>query len=193
MKHLFASRTLTAAALVAVLSSPMLAATAAAAEYVQAPGSVLAFATRYDGERFTGRFEDFRTSLSFDPAQPQAARLDVVVALASVDTGNEDRDSTLAGSDFFDLGRVAQARYTASGFRALGEDRYAADGTLSLRGVSRPVSLTFTWAPGASPVLTGSATVNRIDFGVGSGDWSDIGMLPRDVAVSTRVVFTAAP
>ena len=33
-------------------------------------------------------------------------------------------------------------------FRSLGGNQYAADGTLSLRGVSKPVTLTFTWTPG---------------------------------------------
>jgi len=186
------SPALTASALVALMSGT-LAAPAVAADYVQAPGSTLAFATRYDGERFTGRFANFTTTLTFDPSQLEGSKLDVAISLASVNTGNDDRDSTLAGGEFFDLGSFAQARYTASRFRALGGNEFEADGILSLRGVSKPVVLSFTWTPGERPVLAGSATVNRIDFGVGSGDWSDIGLLPRDVAVSTRVVFTAVP
>lgn len=162
---------------------------AAAADYVQAPGSALAFASRYDGEVFTGRFADFTTTLSFDPARLEEARLDVDIALLGVKTGNEDRDSTLAGADFFDVRRHAKARYTATRFRALGGDRYAADGTLSLRGVSKPVTLEFTWTPGPQPMLVGKATVKRLEFNVGGGDWSDIEVMPNDVAVSTRVMF----
>src|SRR5690606_41301592 len=97
------------------------AAPAAAADYVQAEGSTLAFASRYDGELFTGRFQDFATRLRFDPAKPAEGRLEVSIALASASTGNSDRDSTLRTSDFFDIGRHAQARYTASRFRKLPE------------------------------------------------------------------------
>lgn len=176
-----------AAALVAMLSSPVLA-----ADYVQAPGSSLAFATKYDGDTFTGTFPGFDTKLSFDPQDLANAKLDVTIPLAGAKTGNDDRDSTLATADFFNVAAFAQARYTAQGFRALGEDRYAADGTLELRGVKKPVTLTFTWTPGARPVLAGKATVKRLDFGVGGGDWSDTGTLPNEVAVSTRVVFAPA-
>jgi len=185
----FASPTVTAAALVAMMGA---ATPAAAADYVQAPGSSLVFATKYDGEVFTGKFAEFTTTLSFDPASLAAAKLDVVIALAGAATGNDDRDSTLSGADFFNVGKFAQARYTASKFRALGGNQYAAEGTLDLRGVSKPVTLTFTWTPGVQPVLAGKATVKRLDFGVGGGDWSDIGTLPDEVAVSTKVVFKPA-
>ena len=69
----------------------------------------------------------------------------------------------------------------------------AADGTLSLRGVSKPVTLTFTWTPGAQPVLTGKATVKRLDFGVGGGDWADTSTIPNEVAISTKVVLKPKP
>ena len=89
----------------------------------------------------------------------------------------------------FDVGKFAQARYRAEGFRKLDDGRYAADGTLELRGVRKPVTLTFSWTPGAAPVLQGKATVKRLDFGVGGGDWADTKAIPDEVAISTRVVF----
>ncbi|HET6396935.1 MAG TPA: YceI family protein [Pseudoxanthomonas sp.] len=180
---------LTSPAAVAAALAAMLAPAAQAADYAQAPGSTLAFASRYDGELFTGRFSDFATRLSFDPARPEAGRLDVTIALASAATGNADRDSTLRTADFFDVSRFAQARYTASGFRRLADGQYAADGTLELRGVRKPVTLTFQWSGGAQPVLSGKAVVRRLDFGVGGGDWADTGTIPDEVNISTRVLL----
>jgi polyisoprenoid-binding protein YceI len=165
---------------------------AAAADYVQAPGSTLTFATQYQGEVFTGRFPSFATRMSFDPASLAASRLDVTIALAGAATGDADRDSNLKGGDYFNVAKFPQARYVATRFRALGANRYAADGQLTLRGVSRPVTLTFTWTPGAKPVLAGQATVKRLEFGVGGGDWADTGIIPNEVAVSTKVVFAPA-
>lgn len=178
-------------AVAAALAGMLATAPALAADYVQAPGSTLAFATRYDGEVFAGTFPGFSTRLSFDPADPAAGALDVTIPLAGARSGNSDRDSTLQGADFFNVARFAEARYTARGFRALGDGRYAADGTLELRGVSKPVTLTFTWKPGAQPVLEGKATVKRLEFGVGGGDWADTGTIPDETAISTRVVLKA--
>jgi len=167
------------------------AAPAAAADYVQSSGA-LSFASAYQGETFTGLFPDFSTTLSFDPSAPQDARLEVTIPLATADTKSGDRDGTLKTADFFDVARFATARYTASGFRSLGDDRYVADGTLELRGVKKPVALTFTWTPGERPVLAGRATVKRLDFDVGGGDWADVSIIPDEVAISTRVTFRPA-
>ncbi len=183
---------LSSPAAVATALAGLLAATPAlAANYVQAPGSTLVFANKYDGTVFTGSFPGFRTTLVFDPADPAAGKLDVIIPLTSANSGNGDRDNTLQGKDFFDVAQFAQARYSASGFRALGDGRYAADGTLELRGVSKPVTLTFTWTPGAQPVLSGKATVKRLDFGIGGGDWADTKVIPDETAISTIVKFNA--
>lgn len=191
MSHKFQTPFAVATALVGTLAT-LAAAPARAADYVQAAGSTLAFATKYDGEVFTGTIPGFETKLSFDPANLAGAKLDVAIPLAGAKTGNADRDGTLLGADFFDVGKFAQARYTATTFRSLGENRYAADGTLELRGVRKPVTLTFTWTPGAQPLLAGKATVKRLDFGVGGGDWADTDTIPNEVAISTRVALTPA-
>jgi polyisoprenoid-binding protein YceI len=172
-------------ALLALVAMP-----AVAADYVQAPGSALAFGGMYQGQPFSGRFPGFATTLSFDPQQPAAAKLDVTIPLATATTANADYDGELRGAAFFDSAKFAQAHYRATGFRSLGGNQYAADGTLSLHGVDKPVTLTFTWTPGAQPVLAGKATVRRLDFGVGGGDWADTSLIPNEIAISTRVLLT---
>lgn len=164
---------------------------ALAADYVQVAGSTLGFTSTYQGEKFTGRFPGFVTRFSFDPAQLANARLDVTIPLAGASTGNDDYDGEMRGSAFLNVAKFPQARYTATKFRALGGNRFAADGSLSLRGVSRPVTLTFTWTAGAKPTLVGKATVKRLDFGVGGGDWADVDLIPNEVQVDTKVVFHA--
>ena len=174
---------------VLAIALALFAAPAFAADYVQAPGSTLVFAGKYQGEVFTGAFPGFATRLSFDPKQLATARLEVAIPLASATTSNADYDGELRGSAFFNSAKFPQATYSASKFRALGGNRYAADGTLSLRGVDKPVTLEFTWTPGAKPVLAGKASVKRLDFGVGGGDWADTTLIPDAIAISTRVVF----
>jgi len=173
----------------ALLAAALLAMPAFAADYVQAKGSTLTFATQYQGETFSCRFPSFATTLRFDPRQLATSKLDVTIPLAGFSTANKDRDDTLRGGDFFNIAKFPSARYVATKFRSLGGNRFAADGTLTLRGVSKPVVLDFTWTPGAAPVLAGKANVKRLAFGVGTGDWADTELLPDNVAVSTKVVF----
>ena len=118
-----------------LLAGLLLAATPAlAADYLQAAGSTLGFSGTLDGERFEGRFPGFATRLQFDPAKLDQARLEVTIPLAGATTGNRDHDAEMRGQSLLNVRKFAQARYTASRFRALGGNRYAGDGVLSLQG-----------------------------------------------------------
>ena len=170
----------------------LLCAPAWAADYSQSTGSSLVFAGTYQGEVFTGRFPGFDTHLSFDPDHLDTATLRVSIPLATATTANSDYDGEMRGASFFNAARFPTAQYNATGFRKIGDNRYATDGTLTLHGVSKPVTLQFTWTPGAHAVLTGKATVRRLDFGIGSGDWADTDLIPDNIAISTKVVLQPA-
>ena len=158
------------------------------ADYAPDPANAtLGFAGTAQGEGFEGRFRTFTAEIRFDPAALADSRFDVRIDLASADSANEERDSTLKGEEFFDVASAAQAHYLATRFRALPDGRFAADGELTLRGVTRPVVLTFAWTPGSPAVLDGEAMLKRLDFNVGGGDWADEETLANGVRVFTRL------
>ena len=176
--------------LIALLPAAILAAApAAAADYRAKEGSTLAFASEYMGEAFEGRFPRFTAAVSFDPAAPQACRFEVQITLVGADTGVEERDEMLQAAEFFDSARQASATWRASACTALPDGRFEAAGTLTLRGISQPVPLRFRWTAGAAPALQGEATVDRLAFGVGTGDWADTELLPAQVRVTTHLKF----
>lgn len=155
---------------------------------VDATTSKLTFSSTAEGMAFEGQFKQFTPTIRFDPADLATARFDVKISLASADTANADRDDTLKGADFFAVSNFPEANYQATRFRDLGQGRFAADGTLSLRGVDKPVTLEFTWTGDAThAVLDGSATLNRLDFAVGAGDWADASTIAHEVRVSTHL------
>ena len=177
--------TATPAAPVAPAAKPA----AAAPAWTHGAGSTLGFSSSYDGESFDGAFSRFTTAIAFDPATA-TGRFDVAINLASANTENDERDEVLLGEEFFNAVAAPQARYVATRFRKLPDGRFVAEGSLTLRGVTRAVPLTFGWTPGAAPVLEGSATVPRLAFQVGTGDWADVEMLPDAVSVRTRLQLT---
>jgi polyisoprenoid-binding protein YceI len=165
------------------------ASAANAAPWRVLPGSTLGFSASFEGEAFEGSFAKFTPRIDFDPKQLATSRFDVGIELASADTRNDERDEALRGTGFFNSRKTPQARYLATKFRALGGNRYAADGTLTLNGISKPVVLEFSWTPGAQTVLAGSASLRRLDFNVGTGEWSDTSELPNEVKVRTRLLL----
>ena len=162
---------------------------ASAQEWQMLKGSNLSFSSSFQGEAFSGSFTKFTPQIRFDPKNLKQSRFDVVIYLASANTQNIERDDTLKTADFFDVTKTATALFTARQFQALGNGKYLAKGQLSLRGISKPVNLQFTWQQNKSAVLIGEAVINRLDFNVGIGDWKDISLLPNAVKISTKLVL----
>lgn len=125
--------------------------------------------------RFTGRFDRLQASLEFDEAQPEAARLDVLVDMASLSIGDEDFGDTLLGPDWFDARAHPEARFTATAVNVTGENSGTVSGDLTLAGVTAPVTLQAVFNGGAQVPLTGAYTlgfdatgeIDRSAFGLG--------------------------
>lgn len=154
------------------------------------PGGTLGFRTDYSGEAINGRFTRWTADIQFSPEDLPNSRIAVDIDLASAVTGDSERDDTLRGDDFFGVAAHPRATFTASRIRKQ-RTGYVADGTLALAGVSRPVPVRFTLViDGDRARASGSATVKRLAFGVGKGQWSDTATIADAVAVSFR--FDAA-
>ena len=152
----------------------------------------LGFTATQAGARFTGRFTDFRVTLEFDAAAPGSGRLHVTVATASADTRDEDRDGILRGRDFFWSDHHPEAVFDAQGFERDG-DGWSARGTLTLRGVTQPVVLRFTAVPaGDRLAMQGSATLRRLAYGVGQGDWASTEWIGDEVGVAFELSLPRA-
>ena len=172
------------------LAAALLAATAAqaAAEWTTDPArSKLGFTGTLTGGSFDGSFQRFQPVITFDPADLAGSRFLVTIETGSADTRDGDRDAILKGPDFFAVERWPKATFEATKFAAAGPGRYSAQGKLTLRDVTRDVTLTFTFKPaadGRTAALAGGTSVRRLDFGVGQGDWRDTSMVGNEVKIS---------
>ncbi len=183
-------RALVGAALAAAIWLPVAAVAAPANEFeLEAAGSSLTFTAVQQGAKFESRFDRFTATVRFDPASPESGSISSRIDLGSVDTGNPERDEVLTGADWFSVGRWPEAVFTAGRIVRVG-DGYRASGTLTLRDVTAPVSLSFRWTPAsaAQPArLLGSATLERLAFGVGQGDWRDTAYVGNRVDVQVNI------
>ncbi len=101
-----------------------------------------------------------------------------------------DRDGILKGAEFFWTDRHPQARFHASRSQRQGE-RWRADGELSLRGVARPVTVLFTVGGQSSQLgMKGTATLLRLEFGVGQGEWATTEWIGDEVEIRFDLELT---
>lgn len=150
--------------------------------------SALTFRAVQAGAEFEGRFARYTTDIAFDPAALTGSRFDVRIDAASAETLEAQRDETLRGPDFFAAAQFPQAHFIATQFNR-STTGYAAIGTLTLRGVTRPLTVRFQWTagPAGSATLTGDALVRRLDFGVGQGEWQSTEWVGNDVKIAFRL------
>ncbi|MWV29393.1 cytochrome b/b6 domain-containing protein [Aurantiacibacter rhizosphaerae] len=134
------------------------------------PGGTLRFAIDNGGTTLKGSFANWSGSIVMDPDAPQSAKISITVDLASASLGDATQDTMLWGGDFLDTSSHAQATWRSSSVRRISGNRYEADGTLSLKGKSRPQRIVFTLnGSGKTRSVSGSATVDRKAFSVGTG------------------------
>lgn len=117
-----------------------------------------------------GSFGSFSGAITVDEdgTPSVAAEIDV----ASVYTGNEQREGHLKSADFFDVEQYPSAAFRSTGVRADG-DNYVLDGEFTLKGVTKPVSLALEFN-GVNPGMghgevagfEASVVLNRKDFGI---------------------------
>ena len=155
-----------------LMACSSVAAAATPGSYTADPSqSRLEFAGVQAGAEFKGVFHKFTAAVDFSPDALAAAHIDVSVDLGSVDSQDKDRDTTMRGADIFDVAHWATAHYVTRSF-AKTASGYSAQGALTLRGVTKDVPIDFQFTPSAGAAkLVGTASLKRLDFGVGQGDW----------------------
>jgi len=118
-----------------------------------------------------GTFDQWNSTLTFTSTDVTTGVLDVEIQAATVDTGSGLKDSKLKGPDFFDAANNPLITFKSTRISQTGPATFEVDGNFTIRGVTRPESLTLT----VSGVGTGSGTINgtlyfdRKDYGMTSG------------------------
>jgi hypothetical protein len=163
-------------------------ANAASAWVTDANRSTLEFVFTQSGAATTGHFSAFSADVDFTPGTTPAGRLAVRIEMNSADTGDAGRNEQLGSVDLFNVAGHPQATYDATAFTAQADGSYRADGALTLRGVSVPVPLQLRFTPeGDEAVLEGTATLDRLAFGVGQGEWKSTEWIAAEVKVAFNV------
>ena len=152
------------------------------------PGSTLTFSTAWSGTPVEGRFDRWKADILFGPKALDRSKVTVTIDMGSAKTGDPQRDASLPAPDWFDSASHPNAVFTASRFTQSGEGRYVAHGTLTLRGVTKPLDLPFDLKiDGAKATVSARASLDRIAFGVGQGEFTATDQIPAKVGIRVQL------
>lgn len=134
--------------------------------------SKLGFTATQTGDEFDGAFNSFTAKIRFDPDHLESASIDVSIDMNSARTGDRQRDLALPEKEWFNAKSYPEARFVSHDVVATGDGAYEARGTLTIRNVSKDVTLPFTVSiNGDKAQAEGALTIVRTDYGVGQGEW----------------------
>jgi polyisoprenoid-binding protein YceI len=194
MSSLQRSRAVSAARLLgaaALLTSA--AAIADAPVYSALPAqSALTFVGTQQGEKFTGTIRDFDARIRYAADALASSGIEVTIRLKSIDTKSPDRDEALVTADWFDVAKYPTATFRTVAVRAM-PPGLVADADLTIKGRTKRILFPFTWkAQGTTATLDARVTLDRLDFGIGAGEWADESMVKRKVEVVVHLTLTPA-
>jgi len=134
-----------------------------------------------------GEFTAFRGSVKFNPTRPAASKARLEVDTASFDIGTDEYNEEVRGKEWFDSQAYPRATFVSSRVATTGPDRFTAEGTLTLKGRARTISVPFTLSRNEGERLyEGQFTVSRKAYGIGDPEWDRV--LEDPVVVKFRIV-----
>lgn len=144
------------------------------------------YAVRFSTQRAEGTFTDLRGTVNFSPDDLLNASFDVSVATASIATGNKTKDKHARGKAWFDAEQHPRISFVSNRFTA-SETGYVVSGTMTIKGIAMPQTISFTFTPTADGGLfVGTTTINRADFDL-DGPFLFGSLVGDEVAVDLRV------
>jgi polyisoprenoid-binding protein YceI len=152
--------------------------------------SQIVFVSKQMGVPVEGSFKKFDARIAFDPKKPEGGSVALQIDTASAAFGIPMTDAELPKAPWFDAAHFPQAGFQTSAIKALGDGRFEMAGKLTLKGVARPLTVPVTIAPGSNgqSVASGSFVLQRIDYKIGDGEWTDTSVIANDVQVRFKLV-----
>ncbi|MBV9059774.1 MAG: YceI family protein [Pseudonocardiales bacterium] len=120
-----------------------------------------------------GSFDELAGTAHIDFENPANSHAELTIQVASVNTGNGQRDEHLRNNDFFDAANFPQITFKSTAAEAVDHNTYRLTGDLTIKGITKPVTVDFEYTGTATDPFgnirigfEGTTTINRRDWGV---------------------------
>lgn len=160
----------------------------AAEECYTAESGEVSFHVMQSGAPYTGKFTRFSGDLCF--TQGRLTRIVASLDPASVDTGLPELDAALKEKDFFAVRDHPKVTFSGSATKSQ-VDSQTVRGTLEIKGNKREVEVVLHTKPsGDRMTVSGSLTLDRLQYGIGMGDWTNTKWLGAEVKLDINAALT---
>ncbi|HLR30499.1 MAG TPA: YceI family protein [Paenalcaligenes sp.] len=157
---------------------------------VDSENSVIEFQYKQMGVNMKGSFANLQGSIVFDEAEPDKMAAQIELPLDTVDTGTEEADDELIKPEWFDMANHPAASFESTQVTPADTGEYTVDGVLQIKGETQELAfpVTVSHDDAGNLIFETEFEIDRGDFDVGSGSWSDPSIVSNEVKVKARVV-----
>jgi len=148
---------------------------------VSAKGSQVTFAGEHVGMQFSGVFKQWNAELVLPPAK--SPKIIATFYLASAKTGDSTYDSTLPEGDWFDVENHPKSVFESNQIIAKDND-FEVTGTLTLRGISQPVSFLLK---NNETTLTANFSIDRLAHNIGMDSDPDAEWVSKEIKMTLSI------
>lgn len=152
---------------------------------VDKENSQVTFKIKNAGFTVDGSFGGLEAAIVFDENDLESSSIKASVSVETIDTGIEKRDKHLKAKGYFHVEAFPRIEFASSNIRKKGGG-YEAEGTLSIKGVSKKIVIPFTFEENT---FKGTLALDRVDYGVGKKSL----ILSREVQISMNVKVVPNP
>jgi polyisoprenoid-binding protein YceI len=158
--------------------------------------SQILFAIRHMGlTEYYGRFDKMSGTLNYNSGQPEHSAVSVSIDTASVDTPSARLNDTLKGADVFNTAKFADATFKSTAMRRIDAGHGTITGDLTIRGITKPVTLNVTFNGTENNPLDDSrvlgfhaeTTIKRSDYGMTGMIWEPL--VGDDIRIIIEAMF----
>jgi len=135
--------------------------------------TTVSFQVRHIVTNVGGKFQDFSGTIKVDRLKPENSSVEFTIQAASINTSDPKRDEHLKSPEFFDVANQPTITFKSTSVKAIGKDAYEVTGHLTMRGVTKAITLPVTFlGEGKDPWgnekmgFELSTTLNRKDYGI---------------------------
>ena len=150
-----------------------------------------------------GEFTKVSGTVTYDPDDPKASKVEATIDVTSLHTRDEQRDGHLKSPDFFDAAKFPEIKFVSTGVEPDGHDEYVVKGGLTIHGVTKEVALQ---VEGPTPEVkdpwgnmkagaAATAKISRKDFGLTWNAPLETGgvMVGDEIKISLEAELTRRP
>ena len=176
----------------ACLALVLFSSQAPAAEFnaIDTAKSKINFTSKLMGSTISGSFDQFGGVVNFNPDNPEKAKADIWIALASFNAGGDELRDEAQGKEWFNSKIFPRAQFVSETIKKLGANKLEIKGKLTIKNKTLPLTMMAEYqAQGKQMIFDGSFELMRLSYDLGAGAWADTKSVANEVPVKVHLVL----